>query len=448
MKKIEIAAGLRAFGLILVFTQLIGCAMYQFNLPANYAENTIACITNSEFKTSGKCQELVSEPKMRDWSKILATASKISNETRKKLDANTSNDSSFKRYSFVEKILHNDTHRVLMNQLLQPISGKSNLDIELSISKLQDYFTDIWTATQVNAWRDHYEFYHSKKDTYIKDLILTQSERGDVAVLEDIGKFLTEYLKAYFRGAQFMRVALNPERAKERIKEQLKEAMPTIPDDKINETWESLEKLIPRQDGNYLLYSRVSDVAFRSRGGADYGFPTITLTLTPFGDKPIDLTKIDFLGIGTDVLRVFIEASGDALLKLPGDPTSTACKKNLLKPFVSNEKADPTDSGKSITSKQFNTVNEIANSADAGVGVATSQIIRGLGWTSLNNEAVAKMIETLLAGISRKVTEKMAWCAFSCYEASGTPGVTAEEAERKVLSSLLLSQRRIIIYNR
>jgi len=44
----------------------------------------------------------------------------------------------------------------------------------------------------------------------------------------------------------------------------------------------------------------------------------------------------------------------------------------------------------------------------------TGQVIRGIGWVSLNNEALAKLIETAAGVVVRKGAEKVAWCIEAC----------------------------------
>jgi hypothetical protein len=423
MRYVRMSLGMKAFIFILLLTLLAACAKkFTIALP-EYSEKALPCITNNDRDTSGKCMGLHAQAEKIDWSQISAVATKI-------LKADLSKN---EKHKLVVNILTDDIHRVLMEQILNQLSANSNSSIDLSIDTFKIFFANIWTAIQVNAWKNYYEIY---SDIPKRVPNLTESEKKAIEVLKDIGKFQYEYTQAYFRTGKFTQVEFNPKEAQQRVKEQLAEAIPTIQDSDIQNIFANLEKLIEKKDnGNYILYSRVSGEVFRSRGGADYGFPIVTASFEPYAKKPVNLTKIDFLGIGTDLLRLFIEANADAFLKLPADQTSTACKAKLLKPFLPNETPDPEESSKSITSTQFAQVNAIANNVDALVGVGTSVIIRGMNMSALNNEALAKMIETSMAATFRKVYEKIAWCAFSCYNLEDK-GATIGKREQDIFDSI------------
>ena len=67
-----------------------------------------------------------------------------------------------------------------------------------------------------------------------------------------------------------------------------------------------------------------------------------------------------------------------------------------------------------VSADDFAEVNRISNQAEAAVSSIITPAIRGAGWGSLNNEALAKLIETLVSVTVRKVTEKAAWCWYAC----------------------------------
>ena len=75
------------------------------------------------------------------------------------------------------------------------------------------------------------------------------------------------------------------------------------------------------------------------------------------------------------------------------------------------------------------TVREIPRAcAEAAVSSAVGPAIRGAGWVGLNNEALARIIETIVAVTVRKVTEKAAWCWYACDLAAST--ALTQPAER------------------
>ena len=74
---------------------------------------------------------------------------------------------------------------------------------------------------------------------------------------------------------------------------------------------------------------------------------------------------------------------------------------------------DKEDDGKevSITKEKFNEIETDANRSEAAIATAVGKAIRGGFVGSLNNEALAKTIETAAGVISRQTTERFKWCS-------------------------------------
>ena len=68
------------------------------------------------------------------------------------------------------------------------------------------------------------------------------------------------------------------------------------------------------------LLTAKGDGGFVTRGGDKYAVPTISASFTPGAGRPLSASKVDFPQIGSDVIRVFIEAVGDYWSRLPGAP--------------------------------------------------------------------------------------------------------------------------------
>jgi len=66
-------------------------------------------------------------------------------------------------------------------------------------------------------------------------------------------------------------------------------------------------------------------------------------------------------------------------------------------------------------------VNERAGAVESMVGGVVGELIQGISWLSLNNEAIAKAIETALGVTARKGAEKFAWCYAACGGWKGLP---------------------------
>jgi hypothetical protein len=167
------------------------------------------------------------------------------------------------------------------------------------------------------------------------------------------------------------------------------------------------------------MYHVITRVAggFVTRGGKAYAFPDVDVTVTPLSGTPIAVSKIDLSAVGSDVIRVFLEAVGDQIARLPADPEATVCKEKGLECF------DPTSKDAQLTADQFTAVNTHANKVDTAVGGAIGKAIRGVSWISLNNEAIAKAVETAVAVTARKAAEKFIWCYYACTKADGVEGL-------------------------
>ena len=168
-------------------------------------------------------------------------------------------------------------------------------------------------------------------------------------------------------------------------------------------------------DGKYHLLTKVEDGGFVSRGGTKYAFPGFSVSADPFSESMIQVSKVDFTQVGSDVVRVYIEAMGDQCGQLPADQTSTACKAKMADQLINVDKMQCyIEADQQVKADQFSKVNDRSNQAESLAATATGQAIRGISWLSLNNEALAKVVETTVGVVARKATEKITWCVYAC----------------------------------
>lgn len=144
---------------------------------------------------------------------------------------------------------------------------------------------------------------------------------------------------------------------------------------------------------------------FISRSGVRYQFPGLAGGLTLADSKQATGTNIDYTQVGADIVRILLEAIRDSSAPLPAVPNATGVKHGLLV-------YDPTDKKNSwnMTETGFLTAETRGNRAESLVGTAVGQLIRGGSWGALNNEAVAKLVETTAGVIARHATERLEWC--------------------------------------
>lgn len=162
------------------------------------------------------------------------------------------------------------------------------------------------------------------------------------------------------------------------------------------------------------LQAYFSQNGFVSRSGLKLKFPGIpNLSLE---DKPIpkDSSKnldspssVDFTQVGTDIVRVFLEALRDASLekdnRLPGVADSTGVIADILIEVSAAPQWN-------VPTKDFAKIESRASQAEGMMATAVGKVARGGSWGSLNNEAVAKVAETVAGVEARYTVERFEWC--------------------------------------
>lgn len=296
------------------------------------------------------------------------------------------------------------------------VSGtdSSMLSVDLERAEVNSYFEEVEQATATDGWANfaasEIGLSLSETDPQIKASELS---------LARLGVFVQEYMSAYFRSGHFVQFDLDATASKAALVSRINNALgirtPTPNQQKVvgDAAQEMIDSLLGKSTSGstYQLFGSLADGAFVTRGGTSYSFPSINVRVTPLGDHPFQATKVDYTAVGADMVRIFFEALGDSIAGLPSDPKSTACKSahRLLPCFVEH---DPTMGN--LSADAFGNVNQAADRAEGVLGMAAARAIRRISWFSLNNEALAELIDTALAVSIRKATEKLVWCAYAC----------------------------------
>jgi hypothetical protein len=71
-----------------------------------------------------------------------------------------------------------------------------------------------------------------------------------------------------------------------------------------------------------------------------------------------------------------------------------------------------------VDDKAFAVIQQRAAIADAVASAIFGRILRGAGWVSLNNEALAKLLENAVGVTIKKAVEKATWCWYACNTSS------------------------------
>jgi hypothetical protein len=214
-----------------------------------------------------------------------------------------------------------------------------------------------------------------------------------------IAVLLKAYFKAYFRNGKFASASIT-------LANLIKQfpALDNYPPEVKNEIDQALKKVEER-----LAFGRIGDVGFVTRFGAKFQFPPIEFKIDPAAESIVSFSKVDYVEIGNDLIRVFIEALFDAVNPLPAVSEATGVQTKILPTFRPDQAPY-----EFISATDFTRMNEQANAVESGVSFSVSKVIRGMGVLSINNEAVETLIENILGTIFRKSFEKLNWCWYGC----------------------------------
>jgi hypothetical protein len=244
-------------------------------------------------------------------------------------------------------------------------------------------------------------------------------------LLEQETSFTRSYLRAYFRGGQFIKASLKVSELYDRIRQDIIDRSGgLLSDAEADEltkkvikklTGKDYAKLCPANDDCQVdVAGKLNSKQYITRAGASYGFPHITLAIDPLGERKLSITDVNWNDIAGVLIKVYVEALGDKWAKLPAVRTSTAVEDKLLSEFKpAVEPRDDTNPA-GVTQKNFDDMDEWAGKIDSLVSQAVGRAVRGASWFSLNNEALAVMIETAFGTASRKIAEKVLWCIETC----------------------------------
>ena len=345
------------------------------------------------------------------------------------LSAATVSEADVTSATIAARALTNPTHAKL-EALYHQISGTSTPGPPLALSRREvgAYAKSIQEATSLQGWEPLRHHLHGQ----LTELSGKGALQAQVLAVDSVVRHVTlveAYVAAYFQNGNFVSLDIDPTNIEATAAAQLKAKLhvsDAIAREMVTKLVTQLLGAKADQDGKYHLLTKASDGGFVTRGGARYVFPGLTIGVDPASDSLITISKIDFTQVGADVVRVFLEALGDQLGQLPAAGTSTACQaKNAGRLDGYDKLRCYVEDNETVKATQFSKVNDYASQAESVAATATGQIIRGVSWLSLNNESLAKLIETAVGVIARKATEKVAWCVSACTSKTGVRSFTA-----------------------
>lgn len=339
--------------------------------------------------------------------------------------------------SLARSVLECETHEQfldLYNDLLAQgaitTAGAVNappINLDISLPDVDAYFDALARASSSDA----FEVLLAQVQVVTRNN-LQIAQKPEVQAYTRSLEFIVAYTKAYFRNGRFFKAELDLSTLKAQIKASLKERFSLQDSDELDDLVDKLFEEFKKGQGvdagvagSEFVFSNLGDVGFVTRAGAKYQFPAIEAKLDPTANNPLTVTKLEPVAIGNDLIRVLFEAIFDAHFQLPC--VSNATGKNLALLVNDPEKATSPDS-RFLSAEDFQSVESWTNRVESATSALVGRLVRGGGWIALNNEALAQLVETIVGVVVRKVTEKVAWCAYSCKGGQGLTiqGIAAE----------------------
>jgi len=439
-------------------------AVNDLNSYINKSQRVLACVQQA----GGTCPAHVDPAKLAEDASIMARAPGYQANVIKSLMDKTPisidsikqgmnkaeigapvDDAQVKAAKFAAAALTDRTVTEL-EELIRVASGikepDPNKPLTLSKDEAGKFIRSVQEAHHFRGWAPLRFYLQGQRKVLSTETLEEQSESKALELAITELNIVDTYLTAYFENGKFVSIDIDMSNAETRetsaIKE-LKKKFGVSEDVAKDLSVKILTAIIGTKvgaDNKYHLLTKKEDGGFVTRGGTKYAFPGISINIDPLSDSVLKVAKIDFTQVGSDIVRVFLEALGDKLGQLPADQTSTACKAIKNDQFGEYPKFKCyVEAEQQVKADQFTKVNELANQAESLAATATGEALRGVNWLSLNNEAIAKIIETAVGVIMRKATEKVAWCVYAC-----TPKEKAETAfyGNSIIETIPLSVER------
>lgn len=312
----------------------------------------------------------------------------------------------------------------------QDSSCSSRAHLSVSINDMQDLHDKVTRTTSAGGWKALQQ--HTSQ-------LLAQSKQGSAdhqakQTAHRKAQFLKIYVEAFFRDGHFIGVdlTLNAADAEADIVQQLEKhgtktcqiynaqtaigaqtSPGTAPATGCSALAASIYQSATGSTSSLdHQVMKVAPTSFTSRDGSfSAQVPSLGVDIDPvaphlvtFSATPDPSGKLDYTHIGTELIRVVLEALFDAHEGLPGVSSSTAVAHQLL----------PTLPVDNVSVGDMTEITNITNRSAMAVGIVTDRLVQGIGPLSINNDSIEALINTMITTSVRKATEKAAWCWYAC----------------------------------
>jgi hypothetical protein len=274
-----------------------------------------------------------------------------------------------------------------------PKAAPGQPDIVIDVGKFDAYLAQIEEATIADGW----------DALALEGLYDTKIDKEDRARRA----YIAVYFAAYFRNGKFYDVTLAADELKKSVIAKLKTSIPGAGDDTYKELADKLFGELGFDGKPKRVFGKINSEGFVTRGGQELKFPSVEAELSLSSGKA-QITKIDYVAVGADLVRVLLHAVYDAHDRLPGVTNATAYRVTEYAPAANDPNTTRVDA--EAMGRIESRAVKVETVTTAGMG----RVIRGIGFVALNNEALAAAIETAIGVAVRKSAEKILWCWTAC----------------------------------
>lgn len=335
---------------------------------------------------------------------------------------------------FTRKIIEHDAyialHGIYEKSATRPASRGTQAAFSVSASRVADLSSTINEAAMADAFSVAAEHHHILADLASMRSMLRSGPGATAEVqtstrhrtLADGWNLAARYLGAYFRNGRFIDGRVSLPKLEDAVPEV--KNLPKAVRDALEQEFAKVNalKLVP-QDGGFITRFGVKHVI------APYSVELNFAALTPPPDQAtaprlLSLSTVDFSTIAADVTRVVLEALFDNWNGLPATDSATGALaedgfsplpklSDLYQPNTTIRAASVGGQWSKVTTEDMNQMLKIANQAETTTGAIASQLVRGVNFLAINNEALAKVLETAISVPVRKGSELVTWCWFA-----------------------------------
>jgi hypothetical protein len=238
-------------------------------------------------------------------------------------------------------------------------------------------------------------------------------------------RFIVAYACAYLRGGRFLQVELNSDAIATELYEKVQAIAHEVPEPQLKEIEAAIKAALAstcaatsEQGAPCLLTQAFGSESLITRSGMSVQFAGLTVAVGQEGRLAPAFGYPPSTELGPQIVRVIVEALWDSMEPhVPAVANSTACVYGLYTGDDCLQSSKPVSGGQHSGRMDITDIDAKAARAETTATAISGVLLRGGWFFSINNEAVAKSVETFVGVTARKVTEKLEFES-SAYDAT------------------------------